>query len=73
VLKLSMHGCFCRWVHPLIWAFVGVFVLWAGFIHVIGWMEQATYDGAPLIEIMRDVRPPHRDIVVAISGSHTQP
>lgn len=46
----------CRWVHPFIWAFVGVFVLWASFMQVIGWMEQVTYNGEPLIEVMRDVR-----------------
>eukprot|EP00892_Ulva_mutabilis_P005804 jgi/Ulvmu1/3596/UM017_0008.1 len=44
----------CSWVHPLIWAFVGVFVLWAGFMQIVGWMEQVTHEGEPLIDFLRD-------------------
>ena len=48
----------CRWAHPLIWAVVAVFILWGGFMQIIGWMEQVTHEGEPLVDFLRDVRPP---------------
>ena len=45
----------CRWVHPLIWAVVGVFILWGGFMQIVGWMEQVTHEGEPLVDFMHDL------------------